>query len=435
MRIAIVGAGPAGLFSAIALARRGHPVVVVDRDRGPAPGGDWPRRGLMQFHHAHTFRPQVVDALLAEMPDVLDRLVAVGATLPTSPDGRVAALLCRRSVFERVMRTVALRQSGVTFAAGHAELMPLDHDRVRGVEVGGCALGADLVIDASGRAGRFGESVRPAAEVSDCGAVYITRQYKLRNGAPAAQSNSPIGLSLSLAGYAAIAFLHDDRTFSVTLIHDGSDDRLRLLRDAGTFDAAVGAIPRLADWAEPTRAQPISPVIPGGRLYNSYRGQCRDVVGLISVGDAVCTTTPLAGRGVALALTQARELVHSLDRYTDDLPGATKHFDKWCAEHIRPWFDDHRYADTDRIRRWSGGDVDLGKPLPSDLIVAAAEADPNLQPIVGPYARMDAPPASLAPARATAHALFAGGWRPQIEPGPTRAELARMCATAGRGAA
>jgi 2-polyprenyl-6-methoxyphenol hydroxylase-like FAD-dependent oxidoreductase len=37
MQTAIVGAGPAGLFTAIALARRGHRVTLVDRDPGPPP--------------------------------------------------------------------------------------------------------------------------------------------------------------------------------------------------------------------------------------------------------------------------------------------------------------------------------------------------------------------------------------------------------------
>jgi 2-polyprenyl-6-methoxyphenol hydroxylase-like FAD-dependent oxidoreductase len=72
VRTVIVGAGPTGLFTAIALARRGYDVFVVDRDAGPpTAGGDaaWQRRGVMQFHHAHTFRRQVVDALQAEMPD------------------------------------------------------------------------------------------------------------------------------------------------------------------------------------------------------------------------------------------------------------------------------------------------------------------------------------------------------------------------------
>ena len=64
---------------------------------------------------------------------------------------------------------------------------------------------------------------------------------------------------------------------------------------------------------------PITPVLAGGRLYNNYRGQLDDsgrpvLPGLISVGDSVCTTTPLAGRGVALAFMQARQLVRMLDQ-------------------------------------------------------------------------------------------------------------------------
>ena len=43
-RVAIVGAGPTGLYLAIALARRNHRVIVIDRDRGPAPDGSWGRR-------------------------------------------------------------------------------------------------------------------------------------------------------------------------------------------------------------------------------------------------------------------------------------------------------------------------------------------------------------------------------------------------------
>jgi 2-polyprenyl-6-methoxyphenol hydroxylase-like FAD-dependent oxidoreductase len=66
---AIIGAGPTGLFLGSALARRGHRVTVVDRDPGPRADGSWPRRGVMQFHHAHAFRAQAVEAVRTEMPD------------------------------------------------------------------------------------------------------------------------------------------------------------------------------------------------------------------------------------------------------------------------------------------------------------------------------------------------------------------------------
>ena len=154
------------------------------------------------------------------------------------------------------------------------------------------------------------------------------------------------------------------------------------------------------------------------------------LAGLVAVGDAVCTTTPLAGRGVALALMQARELVRAIDQNRDDIACATIQFDSWCEHNIRPWFDDHRYTDADRMRRWSGGDLDLRRRLPSDLIVAAAESDPALRAIVGPYTTMDALPASLAPAEPHAHALFAQGWRPPVPAGPTRDELTAVVSRA-----
>ena len=88
MRSVIVGAGPTGLYTAVALARRGHQVTVIDRDPGPDGGQWWDRKGVMQFHHPHFFRQQVADALLAEMPEVWDGLLAAGAVpavLPGQP--------------------------------------------------------------------------------------------------------------------------------------------------------------------------------------------------------------------------------------------------------------------------------------------------------------------------------------------------------------
>jgi flavin-dependent dehydrogenase len=171
--------------------------------------------------------------------------------------------------------------------------------------------------------------------------------------------------------------------------------------------------------------------LPGGRLYNTYRGQLDAIgrpalPGLISVGDAVCTTTALAGRGVTLALMQARELARILDLHDRDITTATKQFDRWTLRHIRPWFDDHRHTDTDRMRRWSGGDIDVSRRLPSDLIVAAVEADPALKDLVGPCTFMDALPASLAPAQARAREVYASGWRPQVPDGPTREQLSSV---------
>jgi 2-polyprenyl-6-methoxyphenol hydroxylase-like FAD-dependent oxidoreductase len=431
----IVGAGPTGLFIAIALARRGRHVTVVDRDAGPARAGAWNRKGVMQFHHAHAFRGPVVDSLRAEMPDVLDSLGAAGAEIEVGPDHRAIALLCRRSAFETALHEAARAEPNITMVVGHVDHVLRHRGRAAGLRIDGGELAADLIIDASGRSSRFTAPFRPSAEGGDCGASYLTRHYRLNPDRVGGARNSPTGLGLSFAGYWAIVFRQDSGTFSVLLSHDGTDRRLRRLRHDHVFDAVVRAIPDLSGWIHPDQSRPVSPVLPGGRLYNTYRGQLDDdgrplLPGLISVGDAVCTTTPLAGRGVTLALWQAEHLVRSLDFRDVDIDSATVEFDRWCGEHIRPWFEDHRHADGDRLRRWAGGDIDPASRIPSDLIVMAAEKDSRIRRFTDPFSRMDAGPATLSPAEPMARAVYATGWRPSVPAGPCRAELGQLCVSA-----
>jgi hypothetical protein len=118
-----------------------------------------------------------------------------------------------------------------------------------------------------------------------------------------------------------------------------------------------------------------------------------------------------------------------LDAGRNDIEGVTTQFDDWCTRNIKPWFIDHQHADAERVRRWSGHGVDLSRPLPSDLVVAAAEADPRLHDIVAPYVTMDALPASLGPAQQRAREIYASGWRPLPPPGPTRDELISVVST------
>ena len=91
--------------------------------------------------------------------------------------------------------------------------------------------------------------------------------------------------------------------------------------------------------------------------------------------------------------------------------------------------------DTDLTRRWAGGDIDLTKPLPSDLIVAAAEAEPALASAVGPYLGMRVLPASLQAVEPMARAVYATGWRPPVPPGPDLDELADLIMAADTAAA
>ena len=433
MRVVIVGAGPTGLYNGIALARRGHVVSIVDRDLGPQDEQSWPRKGVMQFHHPHGFRGQVVEALNAEMHDVFDALIAAGAVpifIPEVPD-RVVGIQSRRRTFERVLRGAAAAEPGVELRIGHADRVCEDSGRAVGVLVDGQRLDADLVLDASGRAGRLGEGRRAPALGGDCGISYVSRQYELLPGAEAGPVNSPIGLAATYPGYQVFVFPHDQQTFSALITRASTDSDLALLREDRAFEGACLAVSGLAAWTDPQRARPISAVLPGGRLTNSYQGQLNAsgevaLPGLIFVGDAVCTTTPTAGRGVATALLQSRRLLELMDELAPDLEAVSLAFHSWCEANIKPWFDDHVYWDADQDRRWTGGDIDLTKRLPSDVIFTAAEADPSLMQIVGPYLGMQALPESLLAAEPRAREIYASGWRPPVPPGPTRDELAEL---------
>jgi flavin-dependent dehydrogenase len=273
MHTAVVGAGPTGLYTAIALARRGHEVTVIDRDPGPTGNGSWKRRGVMQFHHPHGFRQQVVDALLDEMPEVWDDLMAAGAepiTLPDQP-GQVVGLRSRRLVFERVLRAAAEAQRGVSLRIGHVDDVCCERGRAVGVRMDGHQVDADLVLDASGRTGQLSRTLRAPAEGGDCGIAYVSRQYQLLPGAEIGPMNAPFGMVAIYHGYMAVAFIHDNRTFSTLIARASTDRQMVALRFLEAFEAASRAIPPLAVWTEPGRARPITRVLPGGRLHNTYR--------------------------------------------------------------------------------------------------------------------------------------------------------------------
>ena len=134
MRTLIVGSGPTGLLLGAALARRGHQVTSVDRDPGPT-GDAWIRRGVMQFEHAHGFRPQVPMTLQAEWPEAFDSWRDLGAqpVEAPSPAGspQVLGVLSRRSTFERALRHAAEKQPGLTLRTGHVDGLVLDRGRRR----------------------------------------------------------------------------------------------------------------------------------------------------------------------------------------------------------------------------------------------------------------------------------------------------------------
>jgi 2-polyprenyl-6-methoxyphenol hydroxylase-like FAD-dependent oxidoreductase len=438
MRVAIIGAGPAGLFLGTALAHRGHTVVAVDRDTSPPPQGRWARPGVMQFHHAHAFRTQVGIALGREWPAALDAWLELGAepvTVDVPGMGVVpAGHLSRRDTFERALRSSADAVRGLTIRQGHVDGVLCTDARVHGVVVDGSSLDADLVVDASGRSGRAADHLRaPAMIGGPCGMAYVDRQYRLRDGAEPGPLSNPLVWQADLDGWQVLVFPHERGHFSVVLIRPTADAALKDLRHPAAFDAACRAVPGLAAWTDPERAEPVTDVLPGGPLRNAYRGQQSPdgrpfVPGLVSVGDSVATTTPVFGRGVTTTFVQVRRLLALLDE--GSAADVAEPFDAWCDENMRPWVADHVTMDTDAVRRWGGGDVDLSRRLPSDLILGAGAADPAILRGTGGYISMLELPSSLDPVEPLARALYETGWRAPAPDGPSRAELREIVAAA-----
>jgi 2-polyprenyl-6-methoxyphenol hydroxylase-like FAD-dependent oxidoreductase len=440
MQIVIIGAGPAGLFLGSALARRGHRVTAVDRDSGPTDDATWARRGVMQFHHAHAFRQTVVEALGREVPEAVDLWHTAGAEAIEFEDfgGAITRLGLRstRETFERCLRTAATATPGFTLRRGHVESVLQEGGRATGVLVDGVPVAADLVVDASGRAGRASRGLAERAGVGGpCGQAYVDRVYRLKPGAEPGPMTNPIAWQAELDGYLSLVFRHEKGLFSVLVVRRADDVELRALRHEDAFEAAARAIPGLDVWTDPERAEPVTDVLPGGALLNVFRSQCDDggelvLPGLVFVGDSVATTTPVFGRGITTTLWQCEALLSLLDHDTADLAGTGHAFDAWSTDTMKPWVDDHIHMDAVRLDRWNGADIDVDAPLPSDLILTAAEVRPEIMASAGGYLSMAALPASLREAEPIAREVYAGGWRPSYAPGPSRDELVAIVADA-----
>ncbi|HVD23152.1 MAG TPA: hypothetical protein VNC23_08665, partial [Lapillicoccus sp.] len=241
------------------------------------------------------------------------------------PDGTLAlaGLRCQRSTYEQGIRAAAEAVPGVTLRTGHVDQVvestePLGR-RAVGIVVDGSPLEADLVIDASGRAGRVNRHRRaPQSAGGVCGIAYVDRVYQLHDAAEPGPLVNPLAWQANLDGYQCLVFLHEHGIFSALVIRSTDDRDLVGLRHNGAFDAAVRAISGLAEWTDPERSRPLTDVLPGGTLVNAYRGQRGPdgelaLAGLVFVGDAVCTTTPNFGRGLATTMLQVDELLRLLD--------------------------------------------------------------------------------------------------------------------------
>jgi 2-polyprenyl-6-methoxyphenol hydroxylase-like FAD-dependent oxidoreductase len=427
VRIAIIGSGPAGMTAALLLARQRHAITLVDRDPGPVPGRQWDRVGVMQFHLPHAFRAQCSGLLQDRLPDVYQAILDAGATVvarPGAPDS-AGPLQVRRSVFERAFWEVTSCERLISRLTGHVDRVKAEDGRAVGVVVDSTFVPADLVVDASGRAGRLSASYRPLALRADCGMAYAARQYRLRPGAAPGPINGGPAFIAQHRGFFVMLFQHECGIFTVLFVRPSADKTLALLRHADAFEAACQAVTVLAEWTDPVRSEPIDVVRAGAGLTNEYHGQPTRIAGLVAIGDAFCITNPQGGRGVTLGMQSAAVLADLIrDERLKDLADG---LDSWGATHLLPWYHEHVDWDVALLTLWAGRLVDPEGPIGLDVLVSAAqERHPEWMAILMPFFSMETMPSSLEPLREAVREMVRQGWQPRQPDGPDRDQLAAL---------
>ncbi len=407
----VIGAGIAGLGTALALSRLGHRVTIIERDATPMPANAeaafaWDRRGAPQVQHSHALLALLRNTLRDRYPDVLSALLDAGATemrfaemlpegiddpSPAPGDDDLVALACRRTTFEWVLRTMVLRDPRVTMIDGSAAIglsfaPSSSQPQVNGVLVRRAASGkphdtdpstqqsptgadaagtpvpdmlaADIVIAANGRrsaaVGWLTDAGIPVeVQEEDTGIVYLSRFYRLHEGAVAPTQEGPIGGDLGYLKYAV--FQGDNRTFSITFAVRTKDDELRAkLLDPAGFDEAAKVLPATSAWANPKLASAITEVHVMAGLLNRHiqftdtEGQPL-VLGFHAVGDAHTCTNPLYGRGCSLGISQATLLADALEAEGLDHAARARAYESASATRIEPWY--HASVQQDRMAR------------------------------------------------------------------------------------
>lgn len=311
--VLIVGSGPVGAATALALSARGHAVTMVDRDAETPRSetdawGRWPRRSVPQFRQVHSFSASATAFLRSELPEVWRDLLSQGArdqAVEPSPGDGSTVLRCRRVIVEMTLRR-HLREAGVGVAAGVAVQAGAtgEHGHVRVTLADGARMTAQVVLDCSGRRSRL----HKRRLVHHVALDYVTGWFRARAGVV------PIsGIRSEHLGQRVVVTAADGPWFSATIIRPTSGAGAGLTRAA--FDEALRRDAAVSEVLSHCRAEAVGVPLHAGRLLDSLSTRMLNKTPprVLPLGDAALTTNPMYARGVGLGLAQGRMFLSELD--------------------------------------------------------------------------------------------------------------------------
>src|SRR5690348_5710260 len=213
--VVVIGAGIAGLFTAMALAPTGRKVLVLERDAAPTSHDtddaflNWQRHGVGHLRQSHAFLARLHTIIRNEHPGLLDELLAMGVRelgfdrmlselqrdnyVAEPGDEELTIITSRRTTLELAMRRYVERLENAEIRSATLVRKPLVETSERGLKVTGVLverdgvqreLAADIVIDAAGKNSQLIEQLAAAGmkireESETAGILYFTRHYRL----------------------------------------------------------------------------------------------------------------------------------------------------------------------------------------------------------------------------------------------------------------
>lgn len=380
--ILIIGAGMAGLYSALNLAGNGHEITLLERDPPPPEGDaqvafeDWNRRGVGQMRQSHAFLARFRTSIATTHPALMEALRAAGCRemgfqhalnerqkrhyrpQPIDPD--LVALSCRRTTLETVLRRYVSGLDGVTIRSNcFVEDLVLDRSpgvpKVLGARTAeGEDVLADLVVDTGGRLTPGLETLIQEGcaipdEAASAGVLYYTRHYRLRDGLTEPKDSKGV-VTGDLGCLKYCVFPADNGWFSITIAVAEIEEELRVaVVDPERFDAICQMMPGLDPWL--SASDGVGRVMAMGNLESRWRdlapGGNPLILGYVALGDALIRANPLYGRGCTFAMIQAELLAQALAKHPDS---PLAHFQASVSEALRPFFDDMARQDQAAIR-------------------------------------------------------------------------------------